>query len=67
MIPVTSPVVASTVATAVLLLLHVPPATSGVKVMVAAEPEHMLDAPVMDVGGIPIVTAAVAAEPQPVE
>jgi hypothetical protein len=54
-----------TVAFAVLLLLHVPPAAILLNVVV--EPTHTEVAPVMLVGVAFTVTTVVAAEPQPFE
>ena len=64
--PVTTPVEGFPVAKAVLLLLHVPAATSEVKVIVAAFPEHIVEAPVIIVGATPTFTDVTASEPQPV-
>lgn len=59
-IPDTMPVVAGTVATAVLLLLHVPePVAFDSDV---AEPEHMLPIPVIG-SSVLTVTTAVAMQP----
>jgi hypothetical protein len=55
--PVTSPE-ASTVATAVLLLLQVPPA--GVLTSVVVEPSHTLIVPVIADGAVVTVTIVVA-------
>lgn len=46
--PVISPVVASAVAIAVLLLVHVPPVTPSLSVMIL--PWHTLELPIMAVG-----------------
>jgi hypothetical protein len=63
-VPVTTPVVAPTVATAVLLLLHVPP-PEPVKVEVA--PEQSAVTPEA-VGAVPLtVTGVVATQPAPSE
>jgi len=59
------PVADPTVATPVLLLFHVPPATPSVNVV--PEPAHTEVVPNIGVGGIVTVTMAVALGKQPVE
>ena len=60
-IPLTIPVDAPIVATAVLLLLHVPPAT--VLLSVILDPTHTADVPVIAAGIAYTVTVAYATQP----
>jgi hypothetical protein len=62
--PLTVPVDGSTVALAVLLLLHVPPVIVLFKSLVA--PTHALAVPVIEDGVVFTVTTLVTAVPQPV-
>jgi hypothetical protein len=55
------PVVKLIVATEVLPLSHVPPATASVRVIVA--PTHTVDGPRMDVGAAVTVMVVVAMQP----
>ena len=56
--PVTSPVALLTVATEVLLLLHVPPVVASVNVVV--EPTHTADAPLIAAGsGLTVIVVVV--------
>ena len=52
--PVSNPVLAPILATAVLLLVHVPPATALDKVVVS--PAHSDDRPVMAARGLMVIT-----------
>jgi hypothetical protein len=61
--PVTIPVADPTVATAVLLLLHVPPPLAG-SVSVEIRPTQTLVFPVIVVGGALTVTMVVALHPE---
>jgi hypothetical protein len=62
--PVTVPVV-FTLATVLLLLFHVPPATASVNAMV--KPEHTVEGPAIETGVPVTVIVVVLAVPQPVE
>ena len=65
-VPVTTPETEPTVATVVLLLVHVPPAVASLKVMLA--PEHIAATAGDMATGVPrTVTECVAFVPQPVE
>lgn len=59
--PPTTPVVAPTVPVVTELLLHVPPATELVSVMVC--PTHTVDGPPIVAGAVTTVTTAVALQP----
>jgi hypothetical protein len=61
LIPVTTPVVASTVALRVLLLLHVPPVLGWVSVVVS--PTHTLGVPAMAANVLFTVTTVVLKQP----
>ena len=61
--PVTTPEVEPTVAMATLLLLHAPPGTTLLNVVVA--PAHVDDAPVMPAGDVVTDSENVAAHPVP--
>ena len=62
--PYTEPVVEPTVPTAVLLLLHVPPAVPSVNVVV--KPTHTVIVPVITPGNGFTVTTAVMIQPVPI-
>ena len=61
-IPLTTPVPGATVATVVVLLLHVPPPAS---LNVVVEPRHTDAVPVIDEGNGLTVTIVVAIQPVP--
>lgn len=60
--PVTMPVLDPTVATAVLLLLQLPPDTEFDKFVV--EPRHAINIPVIGAGVVVTVTTTVAIQPE---